>query len=267
MNFTKEIFDILQSNYPDLLKFESEEISKFFDPIKKIRDKNAELEIEEFIKKGVSLPQISETHPFEVTPKFRIDYMFHELKYIKIYIAVSISACEYYLPKTSDLKLGAKFNNDDLMYWYNIDYGIRLISSAWDRLAHYLYLAFEIGSPKLDINSVLREIPKKVPNISTSESFKNLKKIKDERLKELKDKYSRGLRNEIDHILSSYTKFFLLTLEKWGIGDKASIDYLVDKRNEDLYFLKEHFDLFLEGYNLSIELVSEHNSTNNQGNI
>ena len=36
MNFTKEIFDILQSNYPDLLKFESEEISKYYDSLNKL---------------------------------------------------------------------------------------------------------------------------------------------------------------------------------------------------------------------------------------
>lgn len=263
MNFTKEIFDILQSNYPELLNFESEEISKYYDPIKKIRAKSAELEIEEFIRKGDSLPQLSETHPFEVTQKYRIDYMYQELKNIKISVAISISTCDYYLPKTSDLKHGAAFTYDDFMYWYNIDYGIRLVSSAWDRLSHYLYLAFEIGSPKLDINLVLREMPKKFPNITTIDSFKNLKKIRDERLNELKDKYSRGLRNEIDHILSSYTRFYLLTIEKWKPEDKASIDFLINKRKESLYFLKQHFDIFIEGYNLSIELVSKNNLINN----
>lgn len=208
MKFSKKIFGILNQNYPNLLNPQSEDITRYYDSIKEERNKNAKLEIEEFINKGDSLPQISETHPFDVTPKFKIDYLFQELNNIRIYIAVSISACEYYLPRTSNLRVTSENTYDDFMYWFFVDYGIRLISSAWDRLAHYLYLAFEIDSPKLDINSVLIEIPKKEPDIVNSELFKNLKKIKDERLKEVEDKYSRGLRNEIDHILSSFTRFF-----------------------------------------------------------
>lgn len=87
-----------------------------------------------------------------------------------------------------------------------------------------------------------------------------LKKIRDERLKEIEDKYGRGLRNEIDHILSSYTKFFLLVLEKWKLDDTSGIEEIRKRRIEALEFLKDHFDLFLKGYEISLELVKENNS-------
>ncbi len=73
MRFSSEIFNILKERYLSLPS--NNIIQAYFEAIKPIRDKQAELEKNEYVAKGKPLPQLSDQHPLDVTEKYRIDYL------------------------------------------------------------------------------------------------------------------------------------------------------------------------------------------------
>ncbi len=257
MKYSSAIFNILEQKYPGLLSDSTNFTQSYFEAIQKTRDKQAELEKVVYLAEGKPLPQLSGQHPFEVTEKYRIDYVYEEIRHIRLTIAVSISSAEYFLPLTCDFKHTNQQTYDDFMFWYNIDYGIRLLASAWDRLAHFLYLAFELKIKKLDFQSVIRAIQNKGPDIVSNENFKSLKQLNDTKLKEIEAKYSEGLRNVVDHIIGSFTQYFMLILEKYRPDKPESIEELITKRKAYLDFLDEHFDYFQKGLDSAIKLAKE----------
>jgi hypothetical protein len=190
-----------------------------------------------------------------LTEKARIDYLYIELKHIILQMAISIASAYYFLPFTCDFKKTNQLTYDDFMYWYNIDFGIRLISSCWDRFSHFIVLAFQLQVNRIDFQNVIRELPNKHPQIVHDEYFKYLKSIRDTKFKEIEDKYSQGKRNITDHILSSFSQIFLLRLEKWNPYRPEMIEELIKKVNDDLGFLEEHFNLCQDSLNRIFKLT------------
>jgi hypothetical protein len=214
MKYSSEIFKILIEKYPHLDPRTGNFLTGYF--------------------------EISKVGLLGLTEKARIDYLCLELRFIILQTAMSIASAHYFLPNTCDFRKTNQLTYDDLMYWYHIDYGIRLISSCWDRLSHYISLAFELAIDRIDFQNVIREIPKRHPTIVHNENFKQLKYIRDVKFKEVEDKYSRG------------------RLEKWDPSYPDQIKELVSKVHDELEFLETHFDIFQDSMNRSFELVQEY---------
>jgi hypothetical protein len=258
MKYSSEIFKILIEKYPHLDPRTGNFLTGYFEISKNVRQKMVEKEKVQYLDQKKALPQLSKVGLLGLTEKARIDYLCLELRFIILQTAMSIASAHYFLPNTCDFRKTNQLTYDDLMYWYHIDYGIRLISSCWDRLSHYISLAFELAIDRIDFQNVIREIPKRHPTIVHNENFKQLKYIRDVKFKEVEDKYSRGRRNIADHVLSSFTQIFCLRLEKWDPSYPDQIKELVSKVHDELEFLETHFDIFQDSMNRSFELVQEY---------
>jgi len=249
VGFEKRIFEIIKEKDLELLHSSHPFIQKFHFSTSKLRDLLVELENKRYSDKP--RPRLSENHPFNVTLKYQLDYLGTDIPQIANQYCIAIASAYYFLPNTSDTKTGYFYSRPDLLFWYNVDFGFRLASSGWDRISYLLNIAFNLKIKKYNLLNVLKSLPKNVDNLEKDESFKSLKKFRDEKLQDLEYKYGGGARHETTHVISRSTRYFYEVLEKFKIGS----DEMEKRRVEELQILEDHHKFYIKGIQDSLELI------------
>ncbi|MHB8859591.1 MAG: hypothetical protein ACYC6Z_08965 [Thermoleophilia bacterium] len=193
-------------------------------------------------------------HTFwDISLKYRYDVLCEEIVRIPNDLAYAIYWSNYYKPKVrNDLNVAP--NSSDHFFWFFISMGIRLVSSGWDRIALVLDLAFntQLG-PKCNLAQVLRVIQKN-SGVTEHNSFRNLKRFRDNELKELEDGSGKGARHEATHLISPSSRFFFELIEIDCNPSLAS-----HHLNSDGWFdlLTKHHPLFRKGIEDMASLITE----------
>ncbi len=145
---------------------------------------------------------------WDITPKYRFDALAIDIPRVANELAFAIGFSSIYLPQVAEGKRRYFPTCADAFFWYHIDFGIRLASSGWDRIALLLDLAFDLKTgTRCNFPLVLREIAKLDKQIVHEESFKELKAFRDGRFLDLEVRAGKGARHEATHLLSPGTRF------------------------------------------------------------
>lgn len=137
-----------------------------------------------------------------------------------------------------------------------VDAGFRFVSSGWDRLALLLDLAFELNlQSNCNLKTVLQNIPQQSDQRYCSRSFKNLKKFRDGRMKELEGTSGTGVRHEATHIMAPSTRLVFEYLETVVSDANKMPRELQGSARLDL--LAEHHGLYVAGVRDALQLVCE----------
>ena len=143
----------------------------------------------------------------------------------------------------------------DSLFWYHMDFAVRLASSGWDRVALLLDIAFELDTRReCSLSRVLQDIPRTCPDVVRVDSFKRLKKFRDGAFADIEGPASLGSRHEITHIMSPSIRLFCEFLETWT-GQAGKV-LPAERAEERLKLVIRHHGLLLEGIGAAIELVS-----------
>jgi len=255
--FADEVFQILETLGLPIIHNTHELLEKFYLSTAMLREHLVKLE------GGNPRPRLSEGSFMEITSKYRLDALGIDIPQIANQLAMAIGSANYYLPFTSNINPTYRYGRPDLLFWYHIDFGYRLASSGWDRIAILLDLGFGLNtSTNCDFPTVLRLILKNNSHYIKDQNFIHLKEFRDGRFHELEGKRGEGARNETTHLISRSTRYFFEFLENHSlvnrtIGeiDKISIE---KKREDEVKILIEHHEFFLKGIENSLNLISTH---------
>ncbi len=252
VDFISEIFQIIKDKQFTFV-YSGHPISKsILTSTKKLREVLVKLEKEQY--PDGNLPKISENIPLKVSLKYQLDYLFIEIPQICNQFCISLASAYYFLPYTSDTKYGYFYDKPDLFFWTNVDSGFRYASSGWDRLSLLLNIAFNLQIIKYNLSSVLQAIPTQIVDVIQDDNFKNLKNFRDKRFSELEFKLAGGARHETTHVISRSTRFFFEHIEKFELGSVKQ----KRRRENELNLLEDHYKLFIEGINDSLNLINTH---------
>jgi len=203
---------------------------------------------------------------WDITPKYRYDILAIDIPRIANLIAYSIGFSTLYFRQFPSNRKTYDITLVDAFFWYHIDFGTRLISSGWDRIALLLDLAYSLKiGEKCSISSVLRKLKKVDLQIDNDDNFKILNRFYDTNFKELEGGVGKGARHETTHIISPGTRFLFEYLDMNSIvSDGNPFDHR-HLRVSDM--LKRHYDFYLEGINSALKLVSRKWPTNDKDGI
>jgi hypothetical protein len=160
---------------------------------------------------------------WDITPKYRFDVLVQEIPKVANKLAYAIGFSSVYLEHVAPSRLPYFPTAADHCFWYHIDFGIRLASSGWDRVALLLDLAFDLHTAtKCSLPRVLKSIPKSVdPGIVQDQNFKNLKTFRDGRFFDLEAGAGKGARHETTHLLLPSTRYLFSLLDAHARGESV----------------------------------------------
>jgi hypothetical protein len=204
---------------------------------------------------GQALFPLSGGSFWDITPKFRVDVLGIDIHTIANQLAYSIGFSSLYLNQVAKIQTQYSPTMADYFFWYHIDFGIRLASSGWDRIALLLDLAFELNSGKdCNLSLVLRNIPKVNPQIIQDVNFKKLKAFRDSRFLDLEAGAGKGARHETTHLISPSTRLLFEFLDTHaGMPGKIPPEL---RPKERLDMLIEHHGFYLSGVQDTLRLIS-----------
>lgn len=162
------------------------------------------------LKLEASQPQLplSGNTFWDITPKYRFDVLAEDIPRVANELAFAIGLSSVYLGQVAEGRRPYFRTSADSFFWYHIDFGVRLASSGWDRIALLLDLAFDLKTgTKCNFPLVLREMPKVDEHIIEDGNFKKLKAFRDGRFLDLEAGAGEGARHEATHLLSPSTRF------------------------------------------------------------
>jgi hypothetical protein len=195
---------------------------------------------------------ILEDNFWNITSKYRLDILLLDIPRIANELAFAIGFSTSYLEHIAVTNECAFPSFGDSFFWYHIDFGVRLVSSGWDRLALLLHIAFGLqNGERCNLGKVLKEIPRLYPEIVRNKDFKAIKQFHDEKLKELEDGPGRGVRHETTHIFSPSTRFFCEFVEKHVIDRNDRLTHI--KWRDQLV---EHHSLYILGISQVLGMVA-----------
>ena len=197
--------------------------------------------------------QLSEaTTYWDLTPKYRYDLLVFDIPSVANQLAFSVWLGTLHVDHLAETTSGYFPTWSDVLFWYHIDFGVRLASSAWDRTALLLDLAFQLDSgASCSLPTVLRLLPGVDSAIVHVASFKMLKAFRDDRFKELEAGPGAGARHEATHLVSPSTRRLAEFIESFTRGSPGK------KPGEWLEFLQFHHAMYLEGLEHALNLVEE----------
>lgn len=185
--------------------------------------------------------------------KYKFDILVRELEKIARQIITSVAFTTRYSPKLADTRLGTYDGTIvDHMFWYHVDFGVRLLSSGWDRIALLLDLAYELGlHDRCNLSRVLKELPKAAIDIERDEAFKFIKQYRDNEFTELENGPGRGVRHEATHILTPSSRHFFSFLETHIHGTSISEPY------KWVTLLEKQYLYYLQGISKAASLIEK----------
>jgi len=184
---------------------------------------------------------------WDLSPRFQFDALFQEIPNVEKQLAHSIALASIYSPFVR-YELPFRADSGHSLFWYHADYGTRLASSGWDRLALLLDLCFKLGlAEKCNLRRALGTLANKHSDVVDHEAFKWLKNFRDKEFDELDGHNGVGARHESSHLLSAAGRDFWETLEDMtkhpGKVQASGAERVV----AHIEFLKRHFALYQEG--------------------
>lgn len=244
----KEVLQILSDQKIFLLNVEHPIVDELHKCCSKLRSYLLDLEANQ--------PRSSLSHSsfWQITPKYRLDVLRMGIPKIANQLAYAISFSTLYLSQIAESKTTYFPTMVDSFFWYHIDFGTRLASSGWDRIALLLDLAYQLNTlTECSFPFVLRELPKVDKKIVQDANFKKLKTFRDSRFLDLEAGSGKGARHETTHLLSPSTKFFFEFLEN---GNKSVSVPPELRPKERRNMLIEHHEFYLSGIQSALQLVS-----------
>ena len=198
--------------------------------------------------------QLSEaTSYWELTPKCRYDYLIFDIPSVANQLAFSVWLARLQVEHLTEATSGYFPTWSDALFWYHIDFGVRLTSSAWDRTALLLDLAFQLDSGAgCSLPTVLKCLPSVDVTIIHLSSFKMLKAFRDGPFKELEAGPGAGARHEATHLLSPSTRRLAECIESFSRKVATG-----RQPREWLDFLQQHHAMYLEGLEHALRLVEQ----------
>jgi hypothetical protein len=192
---------------------------------------------------------------WEITPKYRFDILSLEIPKIANQLALAISQAAIYFPLRTIPIIPYSPIITDSFFWYHIDFGTRLVSSGWDRVALLLDLAFHLKTERdCSLRRVLHDIPRISSEAACQKSFRNLKMFRDTAFREIEGGSSLGGRHEVTHIMTPYTR---LMFEFFDAAVDQPGKILPPERAEERFeLLRKHHILLLDGVASAIDLVA-----------
>jgi hypothetical protein len=143
----------------------------------------------------------------------------------------------------------------DTFLWYHVDFGMRLVSSGWDRVALLLDLAFDLHTERdCSLPRVLQEIPRVSPKAVHEDSFKDLKRFRDSAFTEIEGRASLGSRHEITHIMTLSTRLLFEFFDA-ATNLPGKVPPL-ERASERLKLLRKHHGHLLDGIASAVDLVA-----------
>ncbi|MDA2920657.1 hypothetical protein MYX76_14385 [Desulfobacterota bacterium AH_259_B03_O07] len=244
----KEIFNILKDKNIDFLAGNHPVWNKLINNTAKFRDHLLTIE-------PSSRPSLSKNPFWEITSKYRFDILRKDIKEIANALAVSIGLSTLYYPQVTKRTDIHAPTMADRFFWYHVDYGIRLISSGWDRIALMLDSAFDLNTKtKCSLPLVLSKISNHDNLMVNQVDFKCLRRFCDTDFKDLQAGPGKGFRHETTHLFLTYTRIYFEFLESHST---KQVEVPPDLRpKERLDFLTNHHKFYLFGILKSSRLVS-----------
>jgi hypothetical protein len=200
-------------------------------------------------------PPLSRSSFWEITPKYRFDVLSQDIPNIANQLAFAIGFSSLYLGQVAESTTTYFKTFADAFFWYHIDFGIRLASSGWDRIALLLDLAFDLNTgTRCSLPLVLKEIPNIDAQIIQDKNFKKLKAFRDGGFLDLEARAGEGARHEATHLLSPSTRFLCEFLD--AIVKKPGKAPPESRPKERRDMLVEHHGLYVSGIENAAQLVS-----------
>lgn len=192
---------------------------------------------------------------WDLTPKYKLDVLSIDIQRIANQIAYAIGFSTLYLKQIRKNKHSYFPTFADAFFWYHIDFGVRLISSGWDRLAFLLDLAHGLNTgTRCSISVVLKEMQKIDAHLVRERNFKILKNIHDTELPLLESGRGKGARHETTHILSPSTRFLFEFIDSNQLKSKDINSKCIAADHTEI--LNKHYHLYVTGIESAIKLVS-----------
>ena len=203
-------------------------------------------------------PPLSGGSYWDITPKYRFDVLARDIPVIADQLAFAIGFSSLYLPQVAPSKRQYFPTFADSFFWYHIDFGFRLASSGWDRIALLLDIAFNLNlGNKCNIKDVLKKLPKDSKMVADDKSFKNLKCFRDTKLNDLEAKRGKGARHEATHLLSPSTRFLFEFLETSVAPETGEVPLgLEPKGRRDM--LIAHHKSYIAGVQDAVHLIASY---------
>ncbi|MBE0430127.1 MAG: hypothetical protein IBX61_09715 [Thermoleophilia bacterium] len=128
----------------------------------------------------------------------------------------------------------------DQLCWMNIDYGIRVAGSCWDRIGLLIDVAFKLKlETRCSFPNALKELLKKDLAVRKNKDFVALENFEKGRFRDLQAGPGKGARNDVTHYFTSRTRYFFTEIlednRKKGRRPKDAaywIDFLVNHHTE-----------------------------------
>ena len=189
-----------------------------------------------------------------LSERYKFDILVRELEKIARQIVTSLTFSARYSTKLADISMGTYDGTMvDHMFWYHIDFGVRLLSSGWDRIALLLDLAYDLElHDRCNLSRVMKELPKVAIDIEKNENFKFIKRYRDNEFTELENGPGKGARHETTHILTPSSRHFFSFLES------HNDDTNVLEPHKWMTLLKKQFHLYLQGIKKAASLMEKH---------
>lgn len=189
---------------------------------------------------------------WDLTPKYRYDLLAFDIPNLANQLAFSVGLGTVHVDHVAKTGGGYFPTWSDVLFWYHVDFGVRLASSSWDRTALLLDLAFGLNcGAGCNLPTVLRRLPEEDPDIVHRGCFKRLKQFRDGRFTELEAGRGSGARHEATHLLSPSTRYLAEFVESFSRENART------EASDWRQFLREHHGIYLEGLKDALRLVEE----------
>ncbi len=194
---------------------------------------------------------------WELSPSYRFDLLGYEIPLIADQLAYAIGMASIYLPhlRQDVSTLHTRPTIADFLFWFNIDSGIRIASSCWERLGLLLDLAFDLKlGNRCSFPATLDRLAKH--KVAKSKQYRQLDRIRRGDFQELEAGHGRGARHETTHYISPRVRFFHAELLEQFVSENSDS---IELRGAEywLNLLVRQHRLFIEGATVAIRMVAD----------
>jgi hypothetical protein len=186
-----------------------------------------------------------------------LDAILHDVFRIANQLAYAIALSYIYLDTAAEKATpGTRYapTVSDGLFWYHVDFGFRLASSGWDRLALLLDLAFDTGTDgPCKLGTVLDAIARKDPSIAQDLDYGKFVEFRHSSLSGLATSQGDATLDEPTHLISPGTRWFFERREgAQSPGSPGTVPA------DQIKALVMHHERYLEGIQIAGRLVAAH---------
>jgi hypothetical protein len=154
---------------------------------------------------------------WNISPKYRFDTLANDIEFIADGLASALALTQVYIPFVPEIYvIPLEISNGLKLACYHLDFGFRLASSGWDRLALLLDLVFELGLDReCNLKKVLTKLAKEHTYLEDNPHLKWLREFRYGKFDELEG-FPLGIRHETTHRFSLLNRYLSEYLEQFG---------------------------------------------------